>query len=277
MSRVIAVSMVKDEADVIEATVRHLLAEGCEGVIVADNMSTDGTRDILSDLAREFGTRVWVHDDPEVGYYQARKMSHLAHLAGTSCSADWVVPFDADEIWYAPSETIQEHLALQVPLRHEVIAVPMLNHFCTGLDSNAPPGQFSAHPFDRMTWRQSQINPMSKVAFRYQDGAELHMGNHGVTLGGVEYAAPNGGLRIRHFPYRSPEQMIRKALNGAAAYAATDLPQDAGDHWRGYGRIINTAGEDALREVFWEHFYYRDPGNEGMIYDPVPLRCATST
>lgn len=265
--------MVKDEADVIEATIRHLLVTGCEGVIIADNMSTDGTRDILSDLAREFGTRVWVHDDPEVGYYQSRKMSHLAHLAGTSCSADWVLPFDADEIWYDPNPDggIRDYLQYEVPLRYEALSVPMLNHFCTFRDEGMG-NDYTAPPFQRMQHRHATWNPMSKVVFRYQPGAELWMGNHGVTLGGTPVAAPTAELRIRHFPYRSPEQFVTKARNGAAAYAATDLPQDAGDHWRGYGRILDEHGEDALKAVFREHFFY-DPGKMGdMVLDPAPIR-----
>lgn len=43
---VCAVMLVKDESDIIETTIRHLLWHVDE-VIVADNMSTDGTYDIL--------------------------------------------------------------------------------------------------------------------------------------------------------------------------------------------------------------------------------------
>ena len=31
------------------------------------------------------------------------------------------------------------------------------------------------------------------------------------------------------------EQFVSKVRNGAAAYAATDLPPEAGAHWRQYG------------------------------------------
>ena len=46
---VVAVTMVRDEEDVIRSTVAHMLDE-VDAVIVADNLSTDRTREILDDL-----------------------------------------------------------------------------------------------------------------------------------------------------------------------------------------------------------------------------------
>src|SRR4051812_46619587 len=89
--------MVKDEADVIEGTIRHM-ADEVDQLLVADNGSTDGTRDILVKLALEL--QFTVVDDPDPGYEQSRKMSALAELAA-SHGATWIVPFDADELWLA--------------------------------------------------------------------------------------------------------------------------------------------------------------------------------
>ena len=44
----------------------HLLAQGVDKIVVADNRSVDGTREILESLP------VTVIDDPEVGYYQSK-------------------------------------------------------------------------------------------------------------------------------------------------------------------------------------------------------------
>jgi glycosyltransferase involved in cell wall biosynthesis len=67
--------MVKDEADVIEGTIRHM-ADEVDQLIVADNGSTDGTRDILDKLAIDLPlTR---RRRPGPGYRSPQKMSALA-------------------------------------------------------------------------------------------------------------------------------------------------------------------------------------------------------
>src|SRR5881394_2910564 len=108
MSKVIAVAMVKDEADIIQATVCHMLTQ-VDQVIVADNMSTDGTRNILDSLLVLNSLPVEVVDDNDPAYYQSSKMTHLARLAYLR-GADWVVPFDADELWTANGATVKETL-----------------------------------------------------------------------------------------------------------------------------------------------------------------------
>ena len=41
--------MVRDEIDIVECNIRYHLSEGISRVIVTDNGSLDGTRDLLSD------------------------------------------------------------------------------------------------------------------------------------------------------------------------------------------------------------------------------------
>lgn len=64
-----AVTTVRDEADIIGHTVRHLLRQGVDGVIVLDHRSTDGTSAVLAELTSEEGTvvvRLRAIDGPQV-------------------------------------------------------------------------------------------------------------------------------------------------------------------------------------------------------------------
>jgi hypothetical protein len=111
------------------------------------------------------------------------------------------------------------------------------------------------------------------VAFRWHPDAVIHQGNHDVTLPEYEFARSGGefvAMQVRHFPYRSPEQMVRKARNGAAAYAATDLPAEQGAHWRSYGDLIDRYGEEALHDVYRQHFWFLSPVDAGLVCDPAP-------
>src|SRR5215467_10211508 len=126
---VAAVMLVKDEQDIIETTIRHLLWHVDE-VIVADNVSSDDTRDILDRLAYD-GLPVQIHQDTEVGYYQDRKTTGLA-MEALARGHRWVIPVDADEIW--------QHNDPKVPIRDflggvgpdvGIFRVPVFNHLCT--------------------------------------------------------------------------------------------------------------------------------------------------
>lgn len=205
-----AVTMVKDEADIIEQTVRHLFTQGVNGVLVSDNGSTDDTLAVLQRLAGELN--VHIARDLEPAYYQASKMSVLADWARRA-GAEWIVPFDADEFWFAEETTLADWLIGQPA---DVVSATMHNQF----------------PDEQGGWRVDRTPHLyPKVAFRAHRLAWLGMGNHSVTRPGRR----TGGLHVLHVPWRSYEQFARKTRNGQAALAASSLPDGAGSHWRDIG------------------------------------------
>ena len=217
-----AVTMVKDEADIIERTVRHLVAQGVDGILVADNGSTDDTLALLERLAAELP--VHVAHDREPAYFQAVKMTLLADWARRA-GAEWVIPFDADELWFAPEGTMKTWLGSQ---RADVVTARLYNLFPSTLAGG---------------WaldRQPHLHP--KVAFRAHPEARLSTGNHAVARPGVRAE----GLAIVHLPWRSYDQFARKVRNGAAALALTDLAPDVGGHWRATGALP----EEALQALW---------------------------
>jgi hypothetical protein len=240
--------MVRDELDVIEGVIRHT-ADEVDFLLVADNNSSDGTREVLDRLAGELP--LTVVDDPEPGYYQSRKLSQLAERAA-GMGATWILPIDADEIWVQPVDRIRVVLPA---LGYPIALATLYNHVRTGDDVNDP------DPFRSMVWRIEQPSKLGKVAFRWQPGAVIHQGNHGVTLPSGE----TGGLQVletHHFPVRSPEQFIRKSRNGAAAYAAApELDASMGVHWRSWGRM----SDEQLQQAYVEHWYYNSPADVGRV------------
>lgn len=228
---IVAVTMVRDEEDVIGYTLAHLL-EQVDHAIVADNLSTDSTRDIL-----EAFDRVTVIDDPVEAYHQADKMTALAHLAG-DMGAEWVVPFDADEAWWLPDLDID---ATVVTARPHVY-VP---HPTDPADPN---------PITRMHWRLPDPEKQSKVIFRYHPDAQLHMGQHDVVRPGPRVEA----ARVRHYQYRTLEQVRRKVSNGVGAYNASKLPDLYGTHWR----VLDALDDVGLRD--WWDGYTSQP----LVHDP---------
>jgi len=274
--QVVGVSMVRDEEDIVGVTVRHML-EHVDHVLIADNMSVDGTPCVLKEIERETG-RVTVISDDEPAYMQSQKMSGLARRARKEFGADWIVPFDADEIWYSAGGNSLKYTLLELSGGfYNVAPATLYDHVATRFDTDEP------DPTKRIGWRRRTPGALPKVACRWRPGLVIEQGNHGCHVVDEDNLVAHPVIVIRHFPYRSPEQVIRKIRNGAAAYKAAGdaLPETYGAHWRGWGAILDLHGEDAIVELFNKWHHRDEPSEsveidgerqEALIYDPAPVR-----
>lgn len=266
---VCGIARVKDEADIVEHVVKHMLDQ-VDLVLVDDNASSDGTYEILREIP---GVICGVDD--QVAYYQAERMTQMAARAREQ-GADWVVPFDADEIWFARDGRRIADVLEELPDDVLVAEADLYDHVATARDPQA-----ETDPVARLGWRRDYPSPLPKVAVRVAGhDVEIHQGNHGATFPSSAHPLTvKNLLTIRHFPYRSIEQFARKARNGAEAYAATDLPEETGAHWRGFGRILETHGEQGIADVF-HTWYWRERPDEALyvegerqgplVFDPCP-------
>lgn len=224
--------MVKDEADVIGLTVNHLLRQGVDHVLIADNLSRDETRPILDDLARR-DPRVHVVTDSEPAYFQAAKMTRLARAAARA-GADWVVPFDADELWFADRGSVAERL--------RAIAACESPNLTTGVvrarvHDTIPTGGRAPDPTTATCVLDATPTPPGKVAIRAHRLMGVIVGNHGAKRVGQTV----DGLRIAHLQYRSEAQVERKARQGLEAVQLADAPEYVGVHWSALANLT-TAG-----------------------------------
>jgi glycosyltransferase involved in cell wall biosynthesis len=246
---VVAITMVRDEADIIGHTIRHLLRQGIDHIIVADNMSIDDTGFILQQF-QETG-RVTVIEDTEPGYYQDQKMTALAHQAHNDFDAEWILPFDADEYWYWTGGTLAEFFSKATA---DIFTATGWDHIATDDDNPA-----ETNPFKQITHRRQTPQKMGKVAFRYHPDIHIDFGNHFIfNHPGLQAQA----LNYRHYQYRSFEQLVTKARNGAAAYNATNLHPTYGAHWRQLGEY-----DDAMLWATWRKLCEET----GLINDPAPM------
>ena len=220
MLKIAAVTMVKDEADIIEVTLRNMLTIAAN-IIVADNLSTDGTPEILRGLEREFPSRLHVEIDSEPAYYQARKMSDMIRKAAEWYSPDWIIPFDADEMWIVDKDELSG-------IPHAVDAV------------EATVQQY-------MLGERVDCQSLPKVIVRGNGLVRVTQGNHAARRDDGPVRVGLSSAIVKHSPYRSEEQFIRKIRNGSAAYAAgKDIPEQYGRHWKFYG----TMTDDELRKAW---------------------------
>jgi len=223
-----AVTMLRNEQDIVAQSIGHLVDQGIERMIVADNCSTDRTRHILEGLA---ATRpVQIVEDSDPAFRQSEKITRLVHMAGAE-GARWIVPFDADEIWLtSDGRTLAQFLDAQTA---DIVEAEMFDFFPKPWEWLAP----WRDPLRRINHRRAaeQGPNLRKVAFRYQPGVVVRTGNHGVE--GLGRMADER-LVVRHYQWRTFRQFRRKARDGKQAIEA-DPNARAIDcaHWREYGAM----------------------------------------
>jgi hypothetical protein len=108
--RLIGATQVRNEADVIEAFVRHNLTV-LDALAIVDHGSLDATPDILRRLIAE-GLPVYLGHDSTAGVDQQPMINRLVRHVFATSDAAWVFPLDGDEFLKTPARaTLEESLA----------------------------------------------------------------------------------------------------------------------------------------------------------------------
>lgn len=203
--------VVRDEVDLVETWLRYHLARGVELVIATDHRSVDGTTDVLRQYERD-GRVVLLREEEDL-FRQAEWMTRMSRLAA-SHGADWVIPSDADELWWPRRGSFAEVLG-SVPPRFGVVR-GLMRHFVLR------PGDTPF--FERMVVRSRPTADLSsayhaqvKAAHRAVPDAVVSVGNHDVEGTGLRVLRDWFPLEVLHFPVRDERQLETKFLRRATS------------------------------------------------------------
>ena len=253
-----AVGLARDEADIVGGTVAHLLGQGVDGIIIVDNNSVDSTKLILEKIANA-EPRLHVGTDSLVQFHQGKKTSYLAHLAWRQ-GADWVVPFDADEQWFAPVGLLS----------------PFLRKLNRGIDLVwADYRGVRPQVGTEFAWQgglpfqiDTLIEPNRKIAFRSRRWVFVGEGNHAVRCG---FSQPQDLLHMLHYSSRSLSQLTMKAMSGTEALSAAQMDASVGAHWRHWANMSSEERESAWNSLArsGSHDPARPHGPRRVVRDPT--------
>jgi Glycosyl transferase family 2/Methyltransferase domain len=150
--QVFGLMIVRNEADIVRVNVLHHLAVGVDRFLIVDNGSEDGTDQILHDLSRGGRVAFTRFSGP---YRQAEITTQLA-LEAYRRGADWVIPIDADEFWYAPGGDLRGVLTESIA---GALGVQVVN-FIQRMEQR----EASADALLHMTWRAPKpVGPLDRV------------------------------------------------------------------------------------------------------------------
>lgn len=252
----------KNEVDLIEWSLRRMLRQ-VDHVLIGDN-SDDGSEVILRGLVKE-GLPITLMYDDAPSWHQREVMTSYAHFARTH-GAEWGVFFDIDEAWTGQTGNIAGTLA-QLPDHILIAPARNLNHCATDADDPTDPD-----PMHRMGWRSREMLPLVKVAARLHEDLWIDHGNHAAHYYGEQFPASiNGVLESRHYPYRSPEQFIKRVQGSWPELRESGLPEGHGAHMRAYGQHLDEFGPEGLARWFDNGMLLKSPSeNPDLVFDPLP-------
>ena len=205
--RVVCICCYRNEADILEAFVRHN-AVYCDELVLLDHGSTDESPQITRYLQQE-GFRLHLLRDATLGNVEVEQTNRLLKFAAVDLAADWILALDADEfITGSPNHSFlssggnEEPCCLKVRTRsyyvHPVKCDQLLN------------------PVEGMTHRLAVEEDCDFKVFvpgslaRSDDG-RLTQGKHQYFIETRE--APTrilDGIALAHFSLRSPAQYAMK-------------------------------------------------------------------
>ena len=255
--KVVMTLLARDEADIVDAQIAFHLNAGVDFVIATDNLSQDGTTEILESYMRD-GHLFLIREDSEY-LRQADWITRMGRLAATDFAADWVIHSDADEFWWPRGESLKEVLA-SIPERYGIVRA-LLRHF-------VPRPNNGSSFADRMVVRTSASAPINDPRSLFRPNLKvLHRADPKVTVSigaqrlvGSSFVPLRGWYPIEffHFPIRSLEQCERKYAHQQTGAGQSPSPY--------YDRVRALLEEGRLAE-FYESLIVDDDALDRGLHD----------
>jgi hypothetical protein len=215
-----ALMVVRDEADIVAATIAYH-RQFADEVLVLDNGSVDETPDVLGAVAAADPAVRWTADPGP--FHQDVIRSDLAREAHAR-GADWVLPVDADELWWCAGDL------------RGVLAASTAGGLACRVENFAQDRRVHDRAADNLTtmrWRavvraseddsparvqEGEISFLEmhyppKYACRPTPDVIIHMGSHHVELVDGELEETDE-LAVLHAPIRCRAMLVQRAETG---------------------------------------------------------------
>lgn len=249
--KIVGVIRVFNEDDIIEAVLRHHLAE-MDHVIVLDDGSNDRTHFIIKNLVDE-GFPIRFVERSCVVSNQSNRNSFLFNTARDELGADWVVFFDADEFldMREIGTSLRDYLGT-IPSMVDGIYVRLVNYIDSVTDDIREP----LVP-KRMVWRYIEPHDVYKVMLRAVPGVVVSNGNHDAHRDGKSLVwSKEQRIVFGHYYRRSAWQVLQKTVMGRLkpiAAGVRETKKGTGSHYiQTFETLMNNPEKLLQSRAFFE-------------------------
>lgn len=215
--KIVSITMVKNECDIIELFVRHNL-QVLDEMYIIDHLSTDTTVDILKKLQEE-GLPIHILKYNSEAYPHGWLMTKVQEMIIKENKADFIVFIDVDEFIFSDSKEFISDL-LDKNEKSSYLIYELNYEVKEGDEDKDLP----LH--EKLTYRINQVGAsksIMNVAYHENNPIQCAEGGHSL------YKAHAGDITLRHiashlahFPYRSKEQTLSKICQSAIGYLITN-------------------------------------------------------
>lgn len=245
--KIVTITMVKNEADIIEYFIRYTLNFADEMIFI-DNGCADGTIEIINRI-REEGYKIRVYNEAHVFYEQFKLDNKYIQLLAKE-DFDLIIPLDADEFLASNAGLIEQLNCVG----NDKITLVKWRTFCLNDDKKG------SNLFERNNMlRVNESTPFTKVILPVQlirsNKFLVSMGHHNV-IGDSLCKVENDEIFVAHFPVRSEEQIKLKIYQGVISQLMSSYRRVVAFHWkelfddikRGKFDLVRYSREYALTE-----------------------------
>ena len=254
-----AISLIRNEADIIEDNLSSA-SRWADHIYVMDNGSTDGTWELVQELAKGIPNIVPYKQDPRP-FADSLRDEVYQHFKKRSRRGDWWAVLDADEFYIDdPVEFLS-----QVPEVYRTVWPQLYTYLVTHEDLDKADESRPRANLERL--RHFKLVAYTEVRFARDDG-QLH-----VFPPYDPHPVYPRRIRMRHYPYRSADQIAQRIETRREAMRHGEFVHEKRNNWPQGCDIKGPAAEAELPESWEERIvsgadYLVDTGPDSL---PPPL------
>ena len=262
--KIVSITMIKNESDIIESFIRYNLNIFDE-MIILDNGSTDDSLKIINKLQDE-NLPIIVIEDSDAYYNQNEKLTSLLKRAFGEYGADMVCPLDANEFISSDISNPRDILEnLDENMYYKVRWETYVPTFNDDFRIKFIPSRVNHIRDEKYDIHYKVVIPKNIIN---NSDVYLDMGSHDLIFKNPQQKASSmiiSDLKIAHFPLRSIEQCMSKILVGWPNLIEKNKENNVwGHHWRSLFEKIKQKGSITYYdlEYFGKNYSLREYHND---------------